>query len=91
MLNVTCTFCRAPINLSDGELALIVAEVERDDQGKKPKSHLITCYSCRRGNKVPWQRIEQAYRLAGSPPPPEVTEATSSEGNEEEAAAPDEA
>lgn len=68
MLNLTCTFCRAPINLSDGDLALIMAEV--GDQ--RPKSHPVPCPNCRRTNKVPMKRIQQAYRLAGSPPLPEI-------------------
>ena len=67
MLNITCTFCRSPINISDGELALIMQEV--GDQ--KRKSYLINCSRCRRGNKVPVRRIQQAWRLAGSPSPPE--------------------
>jgi hypothetical protein len=68
MLNLTCTFCRAPINLNDGDLALIMAEV--GDQ--RPKSYPVPCPSCRRTNKVPMKRIQQAYRLAGSPPLPEI-------------------
>ncbi|MEA3335225.1 MAG: hypothetical protein U9R25_04900 [Chloroflexota bacterium] len=79
MLSITCTFCRAPINLNDGELALIMQEVEE----KKPKSYLITCWTCRKGNKVPMKRIEQAYVLAGSPPVPE-TPAEESEKTPEE-------
>lgn len=67
MLHVSCTYCRAPINLSDGELA----EIVQTAGGKKSGSAPVTCPSCRRGNKVPMQRIVQAYRLAGSPPPPE--------------------
>lgn len=78
MLNITCTFCRAPINLSDGELALIMEDV--GDQ--RPKSYLVTCNSCRRGNKVPMKRIRQAYQLAGSPHPPEVPEAEEPEETE---------
>ena len=68
MLNITCTFCRAPINLNDDELALIMQEVG----DKPPKSYLVTCPACRRGNKLPMRRIQQAYRLAGSPPAPEL-------------------
>ena len=67
MLHVSCTYCRAPINLSDGELAEIVQKAG----GKKSGSAPVTCPNCRRGNKVPMQRIVQAYRQAGSPPPPE--------------------
>lgn len=70
MLNITCTFCRAPINLNDDELALIMQEI--GDQ--KRKSYMVTCYTCRRGNKVPVQRISQAWRLAGSPAAPEPVE-----------------
>ena len=66
MLNITCTVCRSPINLSDGDLALIMDEVG----DKPPKSYLVNCPRCRRGNKLPMRRIEQAYRLAGSPPVP---------------------
>lgn len=67
MLNITCTFCRAPINLSDGDLALLMQEVS----AKRPKSVPVPCPACRRANKVPTQRLQQAYRLAGSPPVPE--------------------
>lgn len=66
MLNVSCTYCRAPINLSDAELAEIVQKAGNKKSGSAP----VTCPNCRRGNKVPMQRIVQAYRLAGSPPPP---------------------
>ena len=68
MLNITCTFCRAPINLSDGDLALIMQKVG----SQRPKSVPVTCPTCRRGNKVPMQRLQQAYRLAGSPEAAEV-------------------
>lgn len=71
MLHITCTFCRAPINLSDGDLALIMQEA--GDQRRK--SYLVTCPSCRRGNKVPMRRIRQAWQLAGRPTVPEVAEA----------------
>jgi hypothetical protein len=66
MLNISCTYCRAPINLSDGDLARAVQEAE----GKRPKTTPVTCPSCRRTNKVPFDRVRQAYRMAGSPPPP---------------------
>lgn len=67
MLNISCTYCRAPINLSDGDLA----EAVHTAGGKRPKSAPVTCPSCRRINKVPFDRVRQAYRLAGSPPLPE--------------------
>lgn len=68
MLNITCTFCRAPINLSDGDLALLMQKVG----AKGPKSVAVPCPTCRRTNKVPTQRLRQAYRLAGSPATPEA-------------------
>lgn len=71
MLNITCTYCRAPINLNDGDLALIMQEVG----DKRPKSVVVPCPACRRANKVPTQRLQQAYRLAGSPPLPEAAPA----------------
>jgi len=64
MLNLTCTYCRAPINLSDGELARIMQEAG----DKHGKSAPVTCASCRRTNKIPMQRLQLAYRQAGSPP-----------------------
>jgi hypothetical protein len=67
MLNISCTYCRAPINLSDGDLA----EAVHAAGDKRPKSAPFTCPSCRRINKVPFDRVRQAYRLAGSPPPPQ--------------------
>ncbi len=67
MLNISCTYCRAPINLSDGDLAQAVHEAG----DKRPKTTHVTCPSCRRTNKVPFDRVRQAYRMAGSPPPPE--------------------
>ncbi len=72
MLNITCTFCRAPINLSDADLALVMQEIG----DKRPKSVPIPCPNCRRANKVPWQRLQQAYRQAGSPPPPQTEDTT---------------
>ncbi len=75
MLNLSCTYCRAPINLSDGDLARAVHEAE----GKRPKSTPVTCPNCRRTNKVPFDRVRQAYRLAGSPPPEEAAPAVESE------------
>ena len=66
MLNISCTYCRAPIAVSDAELAQIM-----QDAGKKPpKSVPIVCNTCRRANKLATKRVEQAYRLAGSPPAP---------------------
>ena len=67
MLNISCTYCRSPINVGDGELALIIQAAE----GKHPKSAPVTCPNCRKTNKVPFKRLEQAYKLAGSPLPPE--------------------
>lgn len=64
MINLSCTYCRAPINLGDGDLARIMQETA----GKKVKSAPITCPACRRTNKVPMQRLQVAYRQAGSPP-----------------------
>jgi hypothetical protein len=64
MLNLSCTYCRAPINLGDGDLARIVTEAG----GKPGKSAPVTCPTCRRTNKVPMQRLQLAYRQAGSPP-----------------------
>lgn len=78
MLNITCTYCRAPINLNDADLALIMQEVGN----KRPKSVVVPCPACRRANKVPTQRLQQAYRLAGSPPVPEPTPAESPVANE---------
>ncbi len=81
MLNITCTYCRAPINLNDGELALIMQELDntgRQAGGKRPKSAPVPCPTCRRINKVPAQRLQQAYRLAGSPPAPTPVPAESS-------------
>lgn len=75
MLNISCTYCRAPINLSDGDLARAVQEAE----GKRPKTTSVTCPSCRRTNKVPFDRVRQAYRMAGSPPVEEVTPAVEDE------------
>lgn len=67
MLNISCTYCRSPINVSDGELAMIMQAAE----GKRPKSAPVSCPNCRKTNKVPFQRLAQAYKMAGSPPPPE--------------------
>lgn len=67
MLNISCTYCRAPINLSDGDLARAVQAAG----DKRPKTAPVTCPSCRRTNKVPFDRIQRAYRMAGSPPLPE--------------------
>lgn len=79
MLNITCTFCRAPINLSDGDLAMIMQKVG----SQRPKSAPVTCPTCRRSNKVPMQRLQQAYRLAGSPETPQVpAQETAVEGSE---------
>ena len=64
MLNLTCTYCRAPINLSDGDLARMLQEAG----DKHGKSAPVTCASCRRTNKIPMQRLQLAYRQAGSPP-----------------------
>lgn len=75
MLNITCTYCRAPINLNDGDLALIMQEggsIGNHPGGKRPKSVVVSCPACRRANKVPTQRLQQAYRLAGSPSVPEA-------------------
>jgi|GEM_PF-1415233 len=69
MLNISCTYCRAPINLSDGDLAQAVHEAG----DKRPKTTHVTCPSCRRTNKVPFDRVRQAYRMAGSPPVEEIT------------------
>lgn len=81
MLNLSCTYCRAPINLSDGDLARAMQTVE----GKRPKSIPVLCPSCRRTNKAPYDRLARAYRLAGSPPAPLDTETnTDAEGNSEE-------
>ncbi|MEZ4767630.1 MAG: hypothetical protein R2844_04315 [Caldilineales bacterium] len=66
MLNISCTYCRSPINISDGELAIIMQEAG----GTRPKSAPVTCPNCRKTNKVPFKRLAQAYKLAGSPPPP---------------------
>ena len=65
MLSVTCTFCRAPINLNDGDLAQIREEIG----DSRPKSYLVTCPNCRRGNKLPMDRLRRAYDLAGRPQP----------------------
>lgn len=78
MLNISCTYCRAPINLSDGDLAQAIHGAE----SKRPKSTPVTCPSCRRTNKVPFDRVRQAYRMAGSPPPPEETPAAEVEAAE---------
>jgi uncharacterized Zn finger protein (UPF0148 family) len=67
MLNISCTYCRAPINLSDGDLARAVQEAK----GKRPKTTPVTCPSCRRTNKVPLDRVQRAWRMAGSQPAPE--------------------
>jgi hypothetical protein len=67
MLAVSCTYCRSPINISDSELAQIIEEAG----GKRPKSAPVTCPNCRKTNKVPYRRLEQAYKLAGSPAAPE--------------------
>lgn len=67
MLNISCTYCRSPINVGDGELAMIMQAAE----GKRPKSAPVSCPNCRKTNKVPFQRLAQAYKMAGSPPPPE--------------------
>ena len=66
MLNLSCTYCRAPINLSDGDLARAMQAVE----GKRPKSIPVPCPNCRRINKAPYDRLARVYRLAGSPPAP---------------------
>jgi hypothetical protein len=63
MINLSCTYCRAPINLGDGDLARIMQETA----GKKVKSAPVTCPTCRHTNKVPMQRLQLAYRQAGSP------------------------
>ena len=76
MLNISCTYCRAPINLSDGDLAQAVHEAG----GKRPKTTSVTCPSCRRTNKVPFDRVQRAYRMAGSPAlPPEEAPAVTGE------------
>jgi uncharacterized Zn finger protein (UPF0148 family) len=75
MLNISCTYCRAPINLSDGDLAQAVHEAG----DKRPKTTHVTCPSCRRTNKVPFDRVRQAYRMAGSPPPEEIAPAVEGE------------
>lgn len=67
MLNISCTYCRSPINVSDGELAMIMHEAG----GKHPKSAPVSCPSCRKTNKVPFRRLSLAYKLAGSPAVPE--------------------
>lgn len=67
MLHVSCTYCHAPINLSDGDLARAIHEAS----DKRPKSAPVTCPNCRRINKVPFDRVERAYRLAGNPPLPD--------------------
>jgi hypothetical protein len=64
MVNLSCTYCRAPINLGDGDLARIMQEAG----SKRAKSAPVTCPTCRRTNKVPMQRLQLAYRQAGSPP-----------------------
>ncbi len=66
MLNISCTYCRSPITVSDGELARIMQEAG----GKRPKSAPVSCPNCRKSNKVPFQRLAQAYKLAGSPAAP---------------------
>ena len=72
MLNISCTYCRSPINVSDGELAIIMQEVG----DKRPKSAPVSCPNCRKTNKVPFKRLAQAYKMAGSPPPVEEEEET---------------
>lgn len=67
MLNVSCTYCRAPINMSDGDLARALHEAG----DKRPKTVAVTCHSCRRTNKIPFDRVQRAFRMAGSPPLPE--------------------
>lgn len=82
MLNISCTYCRSPINVNDGELAMIIQAAG----GKRPKSAPVNCPNCRKTNKVPFQRLAQAYKMAGSPPPPEeeVVEPDSDSTTEEE-------
>lgn len=63
MLNISCTYCRAPINLSDGDLAQLM----QDASGKRPKSVPVPCPVCRKMNRVPFDRVQRFYRLAGSP------------------------
>lgn len=85
MLNITCTYCRAPINLNDGDLALIVQAMGvtgRQAGGKGPKSAPVPCPTCRRVNKVPVQRLQQAYRLAGSPAAPLAASAEQASASE---------
>ena len=75
MLNISCTYCRSPINISDGELAMIMQAAG----GKRPKSAPVSCPNCRKTNKVPFQRLAQAYKMAGSPPPSSEEEETATE------------
>ena len=84
MLNISCTYCRSPINIGDSELAMIMQAAG----GKRPKSAPVTCPYCRKTNKVPFQRLAQAYKMAGSPLPPEeeVVEPESDATPEEEMA-----
>lgn len=85
MLNISCTYCRSPINVSDGELAMIIQAAG----GKRPKSAPVSCPNCRKTNKVPFQRLAQAYKMAGSPLPQEeeVVEPVADAASEEETAA----
>lgn len=65
MLNISCTYCRAPINLSDGDLAQAVHEAG----DKRPKTTHVTCPSYAAATRYPSNRVRQAYRMAvGSPP-----------------------
>ncbi len=89
MLNISCTYCRSPINVSDGELAMIIQAAG----GKRPKSAPVSCPNCRKTNKVPFKRLDQAYKMAGSPPPPveeeeAATEEEAVEASEEESPEP---
>ena len=77
MLNISCTYCRSPINVSDGELAMIMQAAG----GKRPKSAPVSCPNCRKTNKVPFQRLAQAYKMAGSPPLPQEEEAVEPDSN----------
>ena len=75
MVNLSCTYCRAPINLSDGDLAQIIQTVD----GKRAKSAPVPCPVCRKINKMPFDRLERAWRLAGSPTPPPIAPAQAEE------------
>ncbi|MER2600540.1 MAG: hypothetical protein ABTQ73_13565 [Caldilineales bacterium] len=66
MLNFSCTYCRAPINLSEGDLAQIMQTLG----GKRPKSVPVPCPACRKSNKMPLERIRRAWQMAGSPSAP---------------------